>query len=125
MNMRRASNKAIKEQRQRERADEVVNGAILCFLGLVVLTMLAGCGASGEQSSTWNVATNSENALERSRAWEICGGTISCSYTLDMPPKPDKTMAGGFIGSATVSQTACYEQYSGSNDVAEATGRCR
>jgi hypothetical protein len=42
MNMMKAWSKAIKEQRQRERTDDVVKGAIFCLLGIVVLVMLAG-----------------------------------------------------------------------------------
>ncbi|HUJ16757.1 MAG TPA: hypothetical protein VL197_02095 [Nitrospirota bacterium] len=126
MNVRKVWRKAIREQRQRERADDAVKGAIFCFLGLVVLALLAGCGGSGESSgepvSTWSVATNNENGVERSRAWQLCGGTISCSYMRETPP--DKSSAGGFIGSATASQAACYQQYSGSNNLMEATEQC-
>jgi hypothetical protein len=119
--------KAIKERLQWERADDVVNGAVLFFFGMVVFVLLAGCGGSRERSeeklSTWNVATNSVNAIELSRTWEICGGTISCSYQHEAPP--NRAAYGGFVGSATASQAACYRQYSGSNNLTEAAGQCQ
>jgi hypothetical protein len=106
------------------RADEVVKGTVVRVLGLAVMVMLAGCGgSSGDQVTTWNVATYSGNALELTRAWEVCGGTVSCSYVHEAPP--NRTAIGGFIGSATAGQVACYKIYTGSNNVLEGAGKCQ
>jgi hypothetical protein len=99
--------------------------AAIIFVTIVTLSVMAyGCnGGSGEQAATWNVAMNSDNALERTRAWEICGGTIFCSFTQETPP--NQPAACGFYGSATASQAACYQQYSGSDDVTAAEAQCQ
>lgn len=123
MNKISRRDRSSKEQRQRERADEAVHGSVLWLLGMVVLALLAGCGSSSEQVASWNVGTNSSNALVRSRAWELCGGTITCTYRFEAPANKDAV--GGFVGSATADQAACYQQYSGSNNVAEAPGMCQ
>ncbi len=133
MNAVKAWDKARKENLQRERADEAVRGTIHFLLVLIMLAVLADCGGSSGQPGTpvgqaaiqkvnWTVVTDASNSLERTRAWEICGGAVLCSDWSGTPFSESGPV--GFIGSATESQASCYKLYSNSYSLATTTQEC-
>jgi hypothetical protein len=86
----------------------------LYFILFLLAVFLPGCGQDtqsipvNQTAQRWAVQADAD-LLSQERAWEICGGTVTCTFTREAPP--NKPAIVGFIGEATANQKRCYEQY--------------
>ncbi len=123
MNILKAWKRAEVDARERDVADAVIAGVIIVVLLAVAAVTLTGCGNSSAPIVSWQVTINAADMTAQTRAWEICGGTVSCTYAHESPPDKE-FVAGGFYGSATAGQAQCYREYGTYQDVIETEAMC-